>query len=214
MLASQAASLKEHAMLSRKLEAVLREKRELSKQLAIAHKENRAAKQQLEELLCEKTCFLKKLETATKQLKTNNKTKKLAFAKLEESQAVIASLKQQLEKVLKEKHALERKIISLEEELDRLNAEVDIDNIPVKSSSSEPEKKDSKEHAVDQRTDESMEFFIGNEVGESQHTSRKISVISDWWEDRETITHDFRNWNWHAKNPDEDNGFGKESGEV
>lgn len=165
MLSAQAASLKEHAMLSRKLEAVLREKRELSKQLAIAHKENRAAKQQLEELLSEKTCFLKKLETATKQLKANNKTKKLAFVKLEESQAIIANLKLQLEEVMKEKDVLERKIVGLEEEIERFKVEMEIHNIPVgKLTDSEPEKKDSKEHAVDQRNEESMEFFISNEV--------------------------------------------------
>lgn len=164
LLAVQAASLKEHAMLSRKLEAVLREKRELSKQLAIANKENRAAKQQLDELLSEKTNFLRKLETATKQLKANNKTKKLAFVKLEESQTLIANLKQQLDEVSKEKEELERKIISLEEEIDRLKVEVEINNISKKSLNGEPDRKSSKEHAVDQRTDEVLHLFEQNEV--------------------------------------------------
>lgn len=153
LLAVQAASLKEHALLSRKLETVLKEKRELSKQLAIAHKENRAAKQQLDELLSEKTCFLRKLETATKQLKANYKTKKLAFVKLEESQTVIANLKQQLGEALKEKEMLEGKIITLEEEIGRLKMELEVNNIPKKSSDFEADRIDSKEHAVDQRTD-------------------------------------------------------------
>lgn len=159
LLAVQAASLKEHAMLSRKLETVLREKRELSKQLAIAHKENRAAKQQLDELLSEKTGFLRKLETATKQLKANNKTKKLAFVKLEESQTLIANLKQQLDEVLREKNELERKIISLEEEIDRLKVDLEINNISKNSLNGESDRRGSKEHAVDQRTDETLDLF-------------------------------------------------------
>lgn len=54
MIKMQANSLKEHAMLSKKLEAIAREKRELSKLFTVAQKENRAAKQQLDELLQEK----------------------------------------------------------------------------------------------------------------------------------------------------------------
>lgn len=166
MMRMQAASLKEHALLSRKLETVLKEKRELSKQLAIAHKENRAAKQQLDELLSEKSCFLRKLETATKQLRANNKTKKLAFMKLEESQAVIANLKLQLEEVLKEKDVLETKIINLEEEIDRLRVDVEFNNIPVKSSCCSLEKKGSKEHDVDQSSSKSLDNVLRKtEVG-------------------------------------------------
>lgn len=80
----QTTSLKEHAVLSRKLESVNTEKKELVKELAVAQKENRAAKQQLEELLQEKTALVKKLENATKEFKCNTKTKKVALAKLEE----------------------------------------------------------------------------------------------------------------------------------
>lgn len=54
MAKMQANSLKEHAMLSRKIEAISREKKELSKQISLFQKENRAAKQQIEELLQEK----------------------------------------------------------------------------------------------------------------------------------------------------------------
>lgn len=54
MIKMQANSLKENAMLSKKLETVSREKRELSRLFTIAQKENRAARQQLDELLQEK----------------------------------------------------------------------------------------------------------------------------------------------------------------
>lgn len=54
----QGASIKERAVLSRKLESVTKEKRELSKHLAFVQKENRGAKQELEELLQEKVIFM------------------------------------------------------------------------------------------------------------------------------------------------------------
>lgn len=162
MLNLQSGSIKENAMLSRKLETALREKRELSKQLAIAQKENRAAKQQLEELLTERASFLQKLETATKQLKANNKTKKMAFMKLEESQTVIVKLKQHLEEALKEKDLMERRTVCLEEQLDRLKMEMEISVIKT-SSSEEPSKRDSnKEHDVEQGTNESSDDKLLN----------------------------------------------------
>lgn len=96
----QTTSLKEHAVLSRKLESVNTEKKELVKELAVAQKENRAAKQQLEELLQEKTALVKKLENATKEFKCNTKTKKVALAKLEEVTNNVEDLRWNIDKKL------------------------------------------------------------------------------------------------------------------
>lgn len=120
MLVIRATALKEHAVLSRKLETVIKEKRELSKQLAIAHKENRAAKQQLEEMLAERAMLLKRLENATKEFKANTKAKKATLGKLEEAEATIEVLKQQLEQMTRDKEVLERKFGVLQEEYERL----------------------------------------------------------------------------------------------
>lgn len=50
----QASSIKERAILNKKIDALVKEKKELSKHLAFSQKENRGAKQELEELLQEK----------------------------------------------------------------------------------------------------------------------------------------------------------------
>ncbi|KAF2898381.1 hypothetical protein ILUMI_07784 [Ignelater luminosus] len=116
MITLQANSLKEHAALSRKLESVSREKRDLYRQLTIAQKENRAAKQQLEELLAEKSLLVKRLECASREFKLNTKSKRTALAKLEEAQATIARLKQEMEKVMCEKEIIENKFKILDAE--------------------------------------------------------------------------------------------------
>lgn len=55
----QAASMKERAVLSKKIESLTKEKRELTKHLTFVQKENRGAKQELEELLQEKVSISK-----------------------------------------------------------------------------------------------------------------------------------------------------------
>ncbi|XP_030766996.1 probable kinetochore protein NDC80 isoform X2 [Sitophilus oryzae] len=117
----QASSLKEHAVLSRKIDALTKDKREMTKQLTVVQKENRAATQQLEELIEEKATLLKKLETAAKDFKTNTKTKKLALAKLEEVNNNIEDLRQQLEQVTRDKEILEKKLRLLETEYNKLH---------------------------------------------------------------------------------------------
>ncbi|ENN79208.1 hypothetical protein HUJ04_001806 [Dendroctonus ponderosae] len=117
----QTTSLKEHAVLSRKLESVNKEKKELVKQLALTQKENRAAKQQLEELLQEKTALVIKLENATKEFKCNTKTKKVALAKLEEVTNNVEDLRQQLEQVTRDKEILDKKLKLLEIEYNKMH---------------------------------------------------------------------------------------------
>uniref|UniRef100_A0A1Y1LJF4 Uncharacterized protein n=1 Tax=Photinus pyralis TaxID=7054 RepID=A0A1Y1LJF4_PHOPY len=109
MIAMQALSLKEHNSLSRKLESMAREKRELCRQLMLAHKENRAAKQQLEELLTERTLLLKRLDSATKEFKTNTKSKKTTLAKLEETQVTISNLLKEVERFQAERNEFQKK---------------------------------------------------------------------------------------------------------
>ncbi|XP_050312502.1 uncharacterized protein LOC126747745 [Anthonomus grandis grandis] len=117
----QTVSLKEHAILSRKLEAIVKERNELSRQFSVSKKENRAAKQQLEELLLEKGQLLKKLENAAKEFKSNTKTKKLALAKLEEVSGTAEELRQQLEQVSRDKEILDKKLKLLESEYNKLH---------------------------------------------------------------------------------------------
>lgn len=114
VIAMQANSLNENAALLRKVDGLTKEKREICGQLLVAQKENRAAKQQLEELLTEKTLLLKRLECAFKVFKYNRKTKKAALSKLEEAQSTIGSLRQQLETTTAEKISLKNKIRILE----------------------------------------------------------------------------------------------------
>lgn len=109
MIAMQALSLKEHNALSRKLESMAREKRELCKQLMLAHKENRAAKQQWEELFTERTMLLKRLDSATKEFKTNTKSKKTTLAKLEETQVTISTLLKEVERLQFERNESQKK---------------------------------------------------------------------------------------------------------
>lgn len=120
MFIVQTNALREHAALSRKMEAVIKEKRELSKQLAIASKENRGAKQQIEELLTEKAQLLKRLENATKEFKANTKTKKLTLEKLEEADNAIDCLKQQLAQVIRDKEILEQKLCIMQDEYENI----------------------------------------------------------------------------------------------
>ncbi|KAL1494610.1 hypothetical protein ABEB36_010181 [Hypothenemus hampei] len=117
----QTASLTEHAILSRKLDSVIKEKKEISKQLCVAQKENRAAKEQLEELLQEKNSLLKKLDSATKDFKSNTKTKKFALAKLEKVTNNVEELRKKLEQVSRDKEILDKKLKLLENEYNKLH---------------------------------------------------------------------------------------------
>lgn len=116
LLSCRAAALKENGTLSRKLEALAREKRELSKRLAISNKENRAAKHQMEELLSERAVLLARLDGASKEFKANTRSKKAALDKLEEAQATIEKLEMRLEQVTRDKEVLERKLRAVEQE--------------------------------------------------------------------------------------------------
>nr|CAH7732452.1 unnamed protein product [Callosobruchus chinensis] len=120
----RANSLKEHAVLSRKLEAVTNEKKDMAKQLATVQKENRAAKQQMEELMQEKAALVKRLENATKEFRNNTKTKKIALQKLDEATAEAENLKKHLEQVSRDKEILEGKLKILEKEYGKLQERV------------------------------------------------------------------------------------------
>lgn len=110
MIIQQSNSLKEHSALSRRLEHVAREKRDLCRQLVTLQKENRSAKQQLEGLIDEKELLLKRLHCASKEFRDNTKSRKLALAKLEEAEVIITELKEQLKLATSEKDILEQKI--------------------------------------------------------------------------------------------------------
>lgn len=99
ILAIQSNSIKEHALLSRKLETFSKEKRELNKRLSVSLKENNVAKVQIEELMEEKKMLQKRLDNSTKESRLSTKTKKVALAKLEEMSASVDNLKIQLEQV-------------------------------------------------------------------------------------------------------------------
>ncbi|CAH1999750.1 unnamed protein product [Acanthoscelides obtectus] len=120
----QATSLKEHAVLSRKLDAITKEKKDIAKLLTTVQKENRAAKQQLEELMQEKAALVKRLENATKEFKSNTKTKKIALQKLDEATANCENLNKQLEQVSRDKEILEGKLKLLEKEYEKLQERV------------------------------------------------------------------------------------------
>lgn len=150
MLVVQTNALREHAALSRKLEAVIKEKRELSKQLAISHKENRGAKQQIEELLAEKTQLLKRLENATKEFKVNTKVKKMTLGRLEEAESVIDDLKQQLQQAIRDKEILEGKLAVMQQEYERLRQGKDGSFVSNNLEEEEEYFYKHKEHAIDQ----------------------------------------------------------------
>ncbi|KAL3269209.1 hypothetical protein HHI36_008291 [Cryptolaemus montrouzieri] len=113
-------SIKEHALLSRKLDSMAKEKRELSKRLTIVQKENQVAKNQLDELMEEKKMLQKKLENATKEFRVNTKTKKVALAKLEEISVTVDDLKRQLEQVTRDKQILQGKLEVLRNEYEQM----------------------------------------------------------------------------------------------
>ncbi|KAG5872140.1 hypothetical protein JTB14_003478 [Gonioctena quinquepunctata] len=165
-------SLKERAMLSQKLEGITKEKKELSKSLAVTQKENRAAKQQLEELLQEKGVLIKKLENATKEFKSNIKSKKLALAKLEEVTSNVENLKQQLEQVTRDKEILENKLKVLEKEYEKLQERVILSN-PQNFSNQEQRP----ERDVDARN---------NEEGEECRQNQADNELSSSTEDMKT----------------------------
>lgn len=161
MITLQANSLKEHAALSRKLDSVSREKRDLYRQLTIAQKENRGAKQQLGELLAEKSLLVKRLECASREFKLNTKSKKAALARLEEAQTTIARLKQEVERVTTEKEILENKFKVLDAEYKSLKERLE---------KFEPPSQDS---CVPNRITEQP----NREIGDSPKDTKVIKVI-------------------------------------
>lgn len=64
--------------------------------------------------------LLKRLESATKELRINTKTKKTALTKLEEATTNVDNLKQELEQLTRDKEILESKMKVLQEEYEKL----------------------------------------------------------------------------------------------
>ncbi|XP_044755406.1 NF-kappa-B essential modulator-like isoform X2 [Coccinella septempunctata] len=120
LLTVQTNSIKEHALLSRKLDAVTKEKRDLNKRLNVSLKENNVAKTQIEELMEEKKALQKRLDNVTKESRLNTKTKKIALAKLEEISASVEDLKGQLEQVTRDKEILQGKLRVLKNEYEKM----------------------------------------------------------------------------------------------
>ncbi|KAF5272196.1 hypothetical protein FQA39_LY01278 [Lamprigera yunnana] len=112
----RAISITEHAVVSKKLENVSREKRELARKLKTANRETHAARNQVEQLLSEKCSLLERLQCATKEFRENTKSKKNALAKLEKSQGNVTALMQELDKLKAEKANLEIKIKEIDME--------------------------------------------------------------------------------------------------
>ncbi|KAF5282351.1 hypothetical protein FQR65_LT14340 [Abscondita terminalis] len=120
MISVHSSSIKENATISKKLEAALREKRELCKKLNAINKESTTARQQVDQLLNEKCSLLERLDCASKEFKQNTKSKKAALAKLEESQANVALLMKEVERYQTEKSELENRFKQLDIENQQL----------------------------------------------------------------------------------------------
>ncbi|KAK9876955.1 hypothetical protein WA026_015989 [Henosepilachna vigintioctopunctata] len=120
VLSVRSTSLKEHALLSRKLDSMAKEKREISKRLGVVQKENQVAKHQLDEMMEERKSLQKRLDNATKEFRVNTKTKKVALAKLEEISATVDDLKRQLEQVTRDKQILQGKLEMLRNEYEQI----------------------------------------------------------------------------------------------
>ncbi|XP_045474366.1 intracellular protein transport protein USO1-like isoform X2 [Harmonia axyridis] len=120
LLTVQSNSIKEHALLSRKLDAMAKEKRDLNKRLNVILKENNVAKVEINGLLEDKKILQKRLDSATKEARLNTKTKKVALAKLEEISASVEDLKRQLEQVTRDKEILQGKLHVLRNEYEKL----------------------------------------------------------------------------------------------
>lgn len=116
----QTNSLKEQTALTRKLENALKERKELSRHLELIYKENSAAKEQLKQLVDEKTILLKRLENVTKELKLSTTTKKVALARVEEVTENFDKLQCQLEQIKRDKEIAEDKFHLLEVEYIKL----------------------------------------------------------------------------------------------
>lgn len=68
--------------------------------------------------------MLKRVENATKELRANNKTKKIALTKLEEATTTTDNLKRELEQMTRDKEILESKMKVLQEEYEKLQERV------------------------------------------------------------------------------------------
>lgn len=126
MMNLEAVSLKERSSIGKKMETLLREKRELMKQSNSVSKENRSLKMQIDEMLEERTLLIRRLECATKEMKNATKNKKATIAKLDEAVSNAESLKTNLEQIKRDKTSLEDKVIVLDAEYRRLKGEVEL----------------------------------------------------------------------------------------
>lgn len=125
LLNQKLSSQKEHCHLQKKIESLTKEKRELNRQLVISQKENRAAKQQLEEIATEKAGILDRLDSATKEIRVNTKTKKNTLDKLEEALHTIDKLNKKLEQVSRDKEIIENKFKILDAEYKQMQEKTD-----------------------------------------------------------------------------------------
>ncbi|XP_057657075.1 uncharacterized protein LOC130894343 isoform X2 [Diorhabda carinulata] len=115
---------KEHSDLLKKVDIANKEKKDINKQLLAIQKDNKTARQQIEELIQEKGMLLKKLEIATKDIKSNTKSKKAVMTKLEELTISSETLKQELEQVSRDKNILENKLKVLQGEYEKLQERI------------------------------------------------------------------------------------------
>lgn len=68
--------------------------------------------------------LLKRLDTATKELRSNTKSKKMALSKLEEATTTSDNLKKELEQMTRDKEILESKMKVLQDEYEKLQKRV------------------------------------------------------------------------------------------
>ncbi|XP_017774448.1 PREDICTED: uncharacterized protein LOC108561143 [Nicrophorus vespilloides] len=114
MVELQVNSWREHSALVRKVEHLSKEKRELMKQLSVANKENKYTKQQLDDILNDRALLIKRLESATKEIKMNTATKQMTLEKLEEAFMFSNQMKDKMSVISREKDHLENKLKKLE----------------------------------------------------------------------------------------------------
>nr|XP_022920894.1 uncharacterized protein LOC111429257 [Onthophagus taurus] len=189
MINLQTTSLKEHASITKRLDLLSREKRELSRQLSFTSKENTTLKQQLDELVEERNMLIRRLESATKELKANTKSKKATMAKLDESMSSAENFKTNLEQITRDKEILEDKLMILDAEYKRVQEELafykdkEKRNDKVKDDGRNELKCLNKEHVIDvyemsddNRTVASRE---AGDMDEENEKNRKIKMMED-----------------------------------
>ncbi|XP_065155630.1 uncharacterized protein [Atheta coriaria] len=125
---------KEVVSLNKKLEGLNEEKRNLTRFLAQSEKDNRIIKQKMMEVLRDKNVLLKRLEAATREIRSNTVARQATLGKLEESIQCSNQFKQQIQQMSAEKSELLRRLRQSEAQLKTLRRQTDNKSVNSKSS--------------------------------------------------------------------------------